>query len=88
MKRLPIKPDEKQFYFSFMQYKMHIFDEMQFLSHCYTVVSYQAVFRYSIDNKSTLYLFSARIAFFGKTREFGSPTRSREMRQSFTARKE
>ena len=57
---------------------MHVFDEMQFVSHCNTVVSYQAIFRHSIHKKSAVYLSSARVAFFLffflKIREFGSPT--------------
>ena len=33
------------------------FDEMQFVSHCYIVASYQAIFRYSIYQKNQLYIF-------------------------------
>ena len=68
---------------------MHVFDEMQFVSHCYTVVSYQTIFRHSIYTKN---LSSARVAgfflfvcfffffffcfvfCFCKIREFGSPS--------------
>ena len=42
---------------------MHVFDEMQFVSHCYTVVSYHAIFRHSIHKQSAVYLSSARVAF-------------------------
>ena len=42
---------------------MHVFDEMQIVSHCYTVVSYQAIFKHSIHKKSAVYHSSARVAF-------------------------
>ena len=40
------------------------FDEMQFVSHCYTVVSYQAIFRHSVYKQSAVYLSSERLFFF------------------------
>ena len=45
---------------------MHLFDEMQFVWHCYTVVSYQMIFRHSMHKKSAVYLSSARVAFFAR----------------------
>ena len=55
---------------------MHVFDRMEFVSHCYTVVSYQTIFRHSMHTKkSAVYLSSARLACFCKIREFGFPTK-------------
>ena len=49
-------------------YKMHVFDEMQFVSqfvsHCYTVVSYQAIFRHSICKKISCISFQCKGCVF------------------------
>ena len=47
-------------------YKMHVFDEMQFVSHCYTVVSYQAIFRHSMYKNPAVYFSSASVGFFAR----------------------
>ena len=50
--------------------KIAFFREMQFFSHCYTVVSYQALFRLSVYKIPAVYLSGAKNAI----RDFGSPT--------------
>ena len=55
-------------------YQMHVFREMQFVSHCYTVVSCQPILSHSIYKNSVVYLSGARVRFFLKIRDFGSPT--------------
>ena len=57
-----------------MAYKNAFFHEMQFWSHCYTVVSYQALFRLSVYKITAVYLSSAKIVCFCTIRDFGSPT--------------
>ena len=47
---------------------------MQFWSHCYTVVSYQALFRLSVYKIPAVYLSGAKIVCFCTIRDFGSPT--------------
>ena len=47
---------------------------MQFWSHCYTVVSYQALFRLSVYKIPTVYLLGAKNVCFCTIRDFGSPT--------------
>ena len=56
--------------------KNAFFCKMQFLSHCYTVVSYQALFRLSVYKIPTVYLSGAKNVCFCTTRDFGSPTTS------------
>ena len=55
-------------------YQMHVFREMQFVSHCYTVVSCQPILRHSIYKNSAVYLSGARVRFFLEIRDLGSPT--------------
>ena len=55
-------------------YQMHVFREMQFVSHCYTVVSCQPIFRHSVYKNSAVYLSGARVRFFLEIRDLGSPT--------------
>ena len=50
------------------------FREMQFWSHCYTVVSYQALFRLSVYKIPAVYLWGAKNVCFCTIRDFGSPT--------------
>ena len=47
---------------------------MQFWSHCYTVVSYQALFRLSVYKIPAVYLSGAKNVCFCTIRDFGSPT--------------
>ena len=54
------------------------FREMQFWSHCYTVVSYQALFRLSVYKITAVYLSGAKNVCFCTIRDFGSPTYYRE----------
>ena len=54
--------------------KKCIFREMQFWSHCYTVVSYQALFRLSVYKIPAVYLSGAKNVCFCTIRDFGSPT--------------
>ena len=54
--------------------KNAFFREMQFLSHCYTVVSYQVLFRLSVYKIPAVYLSGAKNVCFCTIREFGSPT--------------
>ena len=54
--------------------KNAFFREMQFWSHCYTVVSYQALFRLSVCKIPAVYLSGAKNACFCTIRDFGSPT--------------
>ena len=70
-------------------YKMHFFREMQFASHCYTVVSYQAPSRLSVYKNSAVYLSGARVTFFFTIHVLGSPTSyrrktSKSIRATFT----
>ena len=57
-------------------YKMHVFNEMQFVSHYYTVVSCEPVFRHSIyknsEKNSAVYLSGAFFVFLHDT-QFGFP---------------
>ena len=45
---------------------MHFFREMQFASHCYTLVSCQAPSRLSVYKNSVVYLSGARVIFFSQ----------------------
>ena len=46
--------------------KIHFFRKMQFWSHCYTVVSYQALFRLSVHKIPAVYLSGARMCVFAR----------------------
>ena len=59
---------------TYVAYKKCIFREMQFWSHCYTVVSYQALFRLSVYKIPAVYLSGAKNVCFCTMRDFGSPT--------------
>ena len=59
--------------FSF-PYKVHIFRDMPFVSHCYTVLSCQPIFRHSIYKNSAVYHLGANILCFCMIRHLGSPT--------------
>ena len=54
--------------------KNAFFRETQFWSHCYTVVSYQALFRLSVYKIPAIYLSGAKKVCFRTIRDFGSPT--------------
>ena len=54
--------------------KNAFFHEMQFWSHCYTVVSYQALFRLSVYKIRAVYLTGAKNVCFCMIGDFGSPT--------------
>ena len=58
---------------AYVAYKNAFFREMQFWSHCYTVVSYQALFRLSVYKISAVYLLGAKNMCFFMIRDFGSP---------------
>ena len=60
---------------TYVAYKTSFFREMQFLSHCYTVVSYQALFRLSVYKIPAVYLSGAKHVCFYTIRDFGSPTK-------------
>ena len=59
---------------TYVAYKNAFFREMQFWSHCYTVVSYQALFRLSVYKIQAVYLSVAKNVCFCTIRDFGSPT--------------
>ena len=44
--------------------KMHVYREMQFVSHWYTVVSCQPILRHSVFKNSAVYLSGASVRFF------------------------
>ena len=48
------------------QTKNAFFSEMQFWSHCYTVVSYQALFRLSLYKILAVYLSGAKMCVFAR----------------------
>ena len=54
--------------------KNAFFRKMQFWSHCYTVVSYKALFRLSLYKIPAVYLSGAKNVCFCTIRNFGSPT--------------
>ena len=62
-------------------YQMHVFREMQFVSHCYTVVSCQSILKHSVYKNSAVYLSGARVRFFLEIRDLGSPTNCTEYSQ-------
>ena len=47
-------------------YKNGLFREMQFWSHCHTVVSYQALFRLSVYKIPAVYLSGAKMCVFAR----------------------
>ena len=59
---------------TYVAYKNAFSRKMQFLSHCYTVVSYQALFRLSVYKIPAVYLSGAKNVCFCTIRDFGSPT--------------
>ena len=59
---------------TYVAYKNALFSEMQFWSHCYTVVSYQALFRLSVYKIPAVYLSGAKKLCFCTICDFGSPT--------------
>ena len=59
---------------TYVAYKNAFFRKMQFWSHCYTVVSYQALFRLSVYKIPAIYLSGAKNVCFCTIRDFGSPT--------------
>ena len=59
---------------TYVAYKSAFFHEMQFWSHCYTVVSYQALFRLSVYKIPAVYLSGAKNVCFCTIGDFGSPT--------------
>ena len=59
---------------TYVAYKNAFFREMQFWSHCYTMVSYQALFRLSVYTIPAVYLSGAKNVCFCMIGEFGSPT--------------
>ena len=67
---------ERLFNMTYVAYKNAFFREMQFWSHCYTVVSYQALFRLSVYKIPAVYLSGAKNVCFCTIRDFGSPTTS------------
>ena len=60
---------------TYVAYKNAFFREMQFWLHCYTVVSYQALFRLSVCKIPAVYLSGAINVCFCTIRDFGSPTK-------------
>ena len=59
---------------TYVTYKNAISREMQFWSHCYTVVSYQALLRLLVYKIPAVYLSGAKNVCFCTIRDFGSPT--------------
>ena len=59
---------------TYVAYKNAFFREMQFWSHCYTVVSYPALFRQSVYKFPAVYLSGAKNVCFCTILDFGSPT--------------
>ena len=45
-------------------HKMQVFLEMQFVSHCYTVVSFQPILKHSLFENSAVCLSGARVRYF------------------------
>ena len=58
---------ERLLYMTYVAYKKNAFSrEMQFWSHCYTVVSYQALFRLSGYKIPAVYLSGAKMCVFAR----------------------
>ena len=51
---------------TYVAYKNAFFPEMQFWSHCYTVVSYQALFRLSVYKIPAVYLWVQKMCVFAR----------------------
>ena len=51
---------------TYVAYKNALFCKMKFWSHCYTVVSYQALLRLSVYKISTVYLSVAKKCVFAR----------------------
>ena len=66
---------------TYVAYKNAFFHKMQFWSHCYTVVSYKALFRLSVYKIPAVYLSGAKNVCFCKKGDFGSLTKSKLGRQ-------
>ena len=66
---------------TYVAYKNAFFREMQFWSHCYTVVSYQALFRLSVYKIPAVYLSGAKNVYFCTIRDFGSPTNMHHLKE-------
>ena len=58
----------------YVVYKNVFFGKMQFWSHCFTVVSYQALFRLSVYKSPTVYLSGAKMCVFARYATFRIPT--------------
>ena len=56
--------------------------EMQFWSHCYTVVSYQPLFRPPVCKIPAVYLSGVKKLWFCTIRDFGSPAMRRTQRSA------
>ena len=65
---------EKMRNMTYVAYKNAFFREMQVCSRCYTVVSYQALFRLSVYKIPAVYLSGANKVCFCTKRDFGSLT--------------
>ena len=65
---------EKLLNMTYVAYKNAFFCEMQFWMLCYTVVSYQALFRLLVYKIPAVYLSGAKNVCFYTIRDFGSPT--------------
>ena len=65
---------ERLLYLTYVAFKKAFFREMQFWSHCYTVVSYQAIFTLSVYKIPAVYLSDAKELCFCTICDFGSPT--------------
>ena len=61
---------------TYVAYKKCIFREMQFWSHCYTVVSYQALFRQAVCKIPAVNLSGAKNVCVCTKSDFGSLTSS------------
>ena len=66
---------EKLLNMTYVAYKNALFREMQFWSHCYTVISYKVLFRLSEYKIAAVYLSGAKNVCFCTIRDFGSPTK-------------
>ena len=75
---IKISMHERLLNMTYVAYKNAFFREMQFWLHCYTVVSYQALFRPSVYKIPAVYLSGAKNVCFCTIRDFGSPTNIQE----------
>ena len=67
-------------------YKNAFFRKMQFWSHCYTVVSYQALLILSVYKIAAVYLLGAKNVCFCTIGDFGSPTISLQGKTRMTGK--